>query len=397
METINNNIKNISLAMTQSTQLTIIVISLITIIIILIVYRIYKYFKNFCKHSSLIFGPRPADYALEKYPGSFLNKISLGFLGEEKTIVKKEPFVRVLASELPRSIYGYDYTYSLWLNVDDWNYGNGQPKHIFHKGDSFANVVNPGVWLYPDTNSLMIRVSTHGEETNVNKTMSNKTCKFWDIEDDTRLDWEQDKTGENKYTSKNYPELKEHNYCRNPDNQQRSWCYPENNNMGKEKNSVPGEPCVVTNWEEGMPVNPLFGTQTSIDLTGRAKCDIVNIPLQRWIHVVLVMHNRTLDVFLNGKLARSCTYENVPKYNDGNLYCLDRGGFKGKIGEFRYFNRALDANEIYKYYRCGYKCQSLYDNLCNFKIKGDISFSTSIGGIGSEDGGLSKSASFNIG
>ena len=44
-----------------------------------------------------------------------------------------------------------------------------------------------------------------------------------------------------------------------------------------------------------------------------ATCNVPDIRIQRWTHLGLVLQNKTLDVYINGVLRKSCTFENVPK------------------------------------------------------------------------------------
>ncbi len=396
MDIITSNVSKVRSAMSESTGMNIMVMSIIIAFILMIGYKIYKKSKNFCNQSSLIFEPRPADYQIEKTKGDTWDLIkSFGTDGHgvETRVIgygyKKD-------SELKPSSYGYDYSYSVWLNVEDWNYNNNKPKHIFHKGDRKGRVCNPGVWFYPHVNHLYIRVSTYGEQTNVNKTKSYKTCMNWDMVTLNRADRFNNPTDDSDwFTSHNFPDkdLGDHNFCRNPDSDPMGpWCYPKPNSAYD--GPIEREYCNLPNNDHNIapPINPLHESQDPqlIDYSTRAKCDIINIPLQRWVHLALVMHNKTLDVYLNGKLARSCTYKNVPMYNNGDIHWLDEGGFKGQIGEFRYFNRALDADEVYSWYLCGYRCKRLYDYLCNLKFNASIDITTSVGSNNYSTGGSIK-------
>jgi hypothetical protein len=69
---------------------------------------------------------------------------------------------------------GIEFSYSLWLNVNDWiNYKTGQWKHVFHKGSSNSDpnifektnninslIAAPGLWFHGETNSLRIYLNT---------------------------------------------------------------------------------------------------------------------------------------------------------------------------------------------------------------------------------------------
>ena len=52
---------------------------------------------------------------------------------------------------------------------------------------------------------------------------------------------------------------------------------------------------------------------TNITISNPSKtCTIRNIPIQKWIHLVVSIHGRVIDLYLNGKLVRSCLSADVP-------------------------------------------------------------------------------------
>lgn len=58
--------------------------------------------------------------------------------------------------------HGSEFTYSLWLVIDNLTYRKGKWKHIFHKGNNppYPNRA-PGLWLHPNSNSLRIYMNTY--------------------------------------------------------------------------------------------------------------------------------------------------------------------------------------------------------------------------------------------
>ena len=82
-------------------------------------------------------------------------------------------------------------------------------------------------------------------------------------------------------------------------------------------------------------------------------CDIKNIPLQKWVHIAYVLNNRTVDIYIDGKLERSCVLRGVPKLNDEPVRVCDNGGFFGKISNLVYFRYAMKPDEVYKIYASG--------------------------------------------
>jgi len=319
------------------------------LIIIIVIFCIYKFVqKKANEQPFFIKEKRRADFIIVKNKDGSNQRI--------------DSYQRIPASVIKSSAYGHDYTYSIWINIDDWDYNYNKPKHIFSKGDRENNSVNPGVWLYPKDNNIMIQLDTYGRYNNKDKTISGRNCQYWSSQFPHKHD----------YLPSNYPnaELKD-NYCRNPDNKQEgAWCLTNDTN-------VVWEGCGIQDYKKPPSMDPILKKD---DFNTRNQCDIKDIPVQRWVHITISLHNKTLDVYVNGKLTRSCTYENVPKLNDGDLHITDNGGFKGDIGEFRYFNRALDPSEIYSLYSSGYKTFSLYDkfNKIKPKVKLDFKFSASV-------------------
>jgi len=152
---------------------------------------------------------------------------------------------------------GLEFSYSVWIYIQDWTHGW---KNIFVKGSgspgssvagqrASSQLRAPGLWLYPDTNSLHARINT--------------------------------------YASPN----------------------------------------------EG--------------------CDIKNIPLQKWVHIGYVLNNRTVDMYIDGKLERSCVLRGVPKLNDSELIVCDNNGFFGKISNLVYYRYALKPEDIHNIYSNG--------------------------------------------
>lgn len=82
-------------------------------------------------------------------------------------------------------------------------------------------------------------------------------------------------------------------------------------------------------------------------------CDIKNIPLQKWVHIGYVLNNRTVDMYIDGKLERSCVLRGVPKLNDSELVVCDNNGFFGKISNLVYYKYALKPEDIHNIYSNG--------------------------------------------
>ena len=74
--------------------------------------------------------------------------------------------------------------------------------------------------------------------------------------------------------------------------------------------------------------------------------DIDNIPLQKWLHMSIVVKDKNLDIYVNGYLKKRKVLSSVPKQNYGNVWINMYGGFEGFMARMRYYARALTQDDI---------------------------------------------------
>ena len=92
-------------------------------------------------------------------------------------------------------------------------------------------------------------------------------------------------------------------------------------------------------------------------------CNVQNIPLQKWVNITISLYSRTLDVYLDGKLVRTCVLPGVPKIaNDQPIYISPLGGFSGYTSRVQYFQESLDPQAVYNIYRAGYGGKGIMDS-----------------------------------
>ena len=82
-------------------------------------------------------------------------------------------------------------------------------------------------------------------------------------------------------------------------------------------------------------------------------CEVKDIPLQRWVNVNLSLNNKVMDIFMDGKLSKTCIINGYPKPNIGSMDITPNGGFNGFISSVRFSNSSLSLNEIGKFYKNG--------------------------------------------
>ena len=123
-----------------------------------------------------------------------------------------------------------------------------------------------------------------------------------------------------------------------------------------------------------------FKTTTSAPNGGQESCDIQNVPFNKWIHAVYVLNNRTVDIYINGKLERSCVLQGLPLMdNNLKLKLALNGGFYGKIGRTQYFTSAISQNQIMNLYNRGPLGGTAYK--VNFFVDGNVVQTTSMDGF----------------
>ena len=92
------------------------------------------------------------------------------------------------------------------------------------------------------------------------------------------------------------------------------------------------------------------------------RCVARNIPLQKWTHVVVTTYNNTVDIYLDGKLVKSCLLTGVPLSGKGNNIEFtpnipngNGGSFSGFTRSFKFYSKALNPREVYEIYKLGPK------------------------------------------
>ena len=144
---------------------------------------------------------------------------------------------------------GIEFTWSVWIFIDNLQYLSGQYRHVFHKGNyqldstgkNFPNNA-PGLYIAPNTNSLIVIMNSFNE----------------------------------------------------------------------------------INEEITIP----------------------NIPLNKWVNVIIRCQNNKLNVYINGTITRSIELNGVPKQNYGDIFVSMNGGYDGYTSNLWYYNYALGTAQI---------------------------------------------------
>ena len=95
---------------------------------------------------------------------------------------------------------------------------------------------------------------------------------------------------------------------------------------------------------------------------------IPDIPINKWVNVIVRCQNTTLDVYINGTIARSINLVGVPKQNYGDVYVAMNGGLDGYISNLWYYNYALGTAAIQNIVSKGPNTKMIGSNGINDKL-----------------------------
>ena len=87
-------------------------------------------------------------------------------------------------------------------------------------------------------------------------------------------------------------------------------------------------------------------------------CSVENVPLQTWFSVSITVFQRNLDIYLNGRLVKSCVLQGVPRIAIGDIILADNGGFSGSICNVNAYSKMIGPEEAQAFYAAGTTCQA---------------------------------------
>ena len=87
-------------------------------------------------------------------------------------------------------------------------------------------------------------------------------------------------------------------------------------------------------------------------------CEVPNLPLQDWFAVSMTVSGRNLDVYIDGKLVKSCFLPGVPKPASGDITVAGAGGFSGSMCGFKHYSRMLTPGDAVNFSGNGTNCKA---------------------------------------
>ena len=122
-----------------------------------------------------------------------------------------------------------------------------------------------------------------------------------------------------------------------------------------DKDLLPSPAIILGAIENNLKIETtVYPSSTSTDQSTHT-CNVDNVPIQKWVNVIVSLNGRTLDVYIDGKLVRTCVLPGVAKIaNNAPVYVTPLGGFSGYTTNVNYYANPLNPQEAYNIYRRGY-------------------------------------------
>ena len=249
----------------------------------------------------------------------------------------------ITANSVKNSKNSSNFTYSMWIYVDDWNYKFGTKKTILNRagcpsvvlGDK-PNTLTVSTKYYSSAASLTAPTPYAPNTSNCATNSANaKACQACN----------------SGFTCA----------CANCD----PVLYAATNNPTTGAALTLTPPCSNTGTTTTTSGGATTGPGNTISL-----CTIDNIPIQKWVNVIISLYGRTLDTYLNGKLVRTCVIPGVPNVdNNADISVTPDGGFSGWTTTFKYWSEASNPQDAYNIYKDGFGGSILGNALNKYRLR----------------------------
>jgi len=227
-----------------------------------------------------------------------------------------------------------NFTYSMWLYVDDWNYNYGKEKVILDRTSS------PTVVLGDKPNTLKVKVKYYNTA--------------GPVAPGTPAGGNPSPTGPmNAATAAACAACAAGYTCA---------CTECNNGVSDGSDADKDKEALA----EAAARSAAANSKENI-------CLIDNVPIQKWFNVIISLFGRTLDVYLDGKLVRTCIIPGVPQMNNATgIKVTPDGGFSGWTTNFQYWSDSSNPQQAYNIYKAGFGGSVLGNALTKYRVQVDL-------------------------
>lgn len=99
-------------------------------------------------------------------------------------------------------------------------------------------------------------------------------------------------------------------------------------------------------------------------------CTVANIPIQKWVNLTVSVYGRSLDIYIDGKLVRTCVLPGVAYVDtNANVLITPNGGFSGWTSKFQYWDHSADPQSAWNTYQKGFGGSLLGNTVGQYSVK----------------------------
>ena len=126
----------------------------------------------------------------------------------------------------------------------------------------------------------------------------------------------------------------------------------------------------INNLAVEVTVYPSVVNTSNSNASTLFTCGIPNVPIQKWCNFLITSYGRTLDLYLDGKLVKTCVLPGVPKIDSGtSVYVTPNGGFSGWTSKFKYWSDSTNPQKAWDIYKEGFGGNWLGNLFGRYSIK----------------------------
>lgn len=141
--------------------------------------------------------------------------------------------------------------------------------------------------------------------------------------------------------------------------------------MNSETSSA--EPCPLVyldKTQNNIVIKTTIKDETATSASTVDTNTVQNVPIQKWVFLMMSVYGRTMDIYLDGKLVRTFILSGIPKINQAaNVYVTPNGGFSGWTTRFQYWNDATNPQVAWDMYKKGYGGSLLGELFGKYSVK----------------------------
>jgi hypothetical protein len=268
-------------------------------------------------------------------------------------------YVKVDKSKIPLSAQGNEYSMSFWLFIKDYNYRYGSRKAVLYRGDKENENSNPYIYFEPKNNDLTVRVQLQSGTVNKKESNRNNTNTSEQFRVSMPLDYfnpMKSNVSGNEVMVENFNPTT----TPTPTTSSSTPAPVGNVNDRLDRIELQLQKLAMVDKTAPTPSGTNDREQDQEQPNMYDECTLEDIPIQKWVHIVVSIYNNNIEIYMDGRLHKSCSLSGYPKPNLYNMHVTPNGGFNGFIAQLDYSNAALPVNEIYKIYRRGPKLQKTF-------------------------------------